>query len=162
MELYCKGEINYMKRIIPLVIAAIMSVSVLAGCGGGADLNKVMTDINSSYSLNLKSLESKDDLSKYYSIDPEGVKQFAAEIDSNNNAPVEIILVEATDADAASEIEKALAARYNSIVSQYASYTPEKLDSVKKCKVTKDGNFVSLIVADNAEEILQKYQESIK
>ena len=93
-----------MKRIIALVIAAIMSVSVLAGCGGGADLNKVMTDINSSYSLNLKSLESKDDLSKYYSIDPEGVKQFAAEIDSNNNAPVEIILVEATDADAASEI----------------------------------------------------------
>ena len=162
MELYCKGEINYMKRIIALVIAAIMSVSVLAGCGGGADLNKVMTDINSSYSLNLKSLESKDDLSKYYSIDPEGVKQFAAEIDSNNNAPVEIILVEATDADAASEIEKALAARYNSIVSQYASYTPEKLDSVKKCKVTKDGTFVSLLVADNAEEILQKYQESIK
>ena len=144
-----------MKRIIALVIAAIMSVSVLAGCGGGSDLNKVMSDINSTYSLNLKTLESKDDLSKYYSIKPESVKQFAAEIDSNNNAPVEIIMVEATDANAATEIEKALAARYNSIVSQYASYTPEKLDMVKNCKVTKDGNYVSLIVADNAAEILQ-------
>ena len=71
-------------------------------------------------------------------------------------------MVEATDADAATEIEKALAARYNSIVSQYASYTPEKLDMVKNCKVTKDGNYVSLIVADNAAEILQKYQDSIK
>ena len=87
-----------MKRIIALVIAAIISVSVLAGCGGGSDLNKVMSDINSTYSLNLKTLESKDDLSKYYSIKPESVKQFAAEIDSNNNAPVEIIMVEATDA----------------------------------------------------------------
>ena len=141
-----------MKRIIALAIAAIMSVSVLAGCGGGSDLNNVMSNINSTYNLNLKSLESKDDLSKYYSIKPESVKQFAAEIDSNNNAPVEIIMVEATDADAANEIEK----------SQYASYTPEKLDMVKDCKVTKDGNYVSLIVADNAAEILQKYQDSIK
>ena len=159
---YCKRRKTYMKRIIALVIAAIMSVSVLAGCGGGSDLNKVMSDINSTYSLNLKTLESKDDLSKYYSIKPESVKQFAAEIDSNNNAPVEIIMVEATDANAATEIEKALAARYNSIVSQYASYTPETLDMVKNCKVTKDGNYVSLIVADNAAEILQKYQDSIK
>ena len=153
-----------MKKLIALVLAAMMAVAVFAGCGGSksADLNGTLDKINSSYSLQLKKLESKDDLQKYYSIKPESVKQFAAEIDSNNNAPVEIILVEATDADAASEIEKALAARYNSIVSQYASYTPEKLDSVKKCKVTKDGNFVSLIVADNAEEILQKYQESIK
>ena len=39
---------------------------------------------------------------------------------------------------------------------------PEKLDMVKNCKVTKDGNYVSLIVADNAAEILQKYQDSIK
>ena len=62
-----------MKRIIALVIAAIISVSVLAGCGGGSDLNKVMSDINSTYSLNLKTLESKDDLSKYYSIKPESV-----------------------------------------------------------------------------------------
>ena len=146
-----------MKRIIALVIAAIISVSVLAGCGGGSDLNKVMSDINSTYSLNLKTLESKDDLSKYYSIKPESVKQFAAEIDSNNNAPVEIIMVEATDANAATEIEKALAARYNSIVSQYASYTPEKLDMVKNCKVTKDGNYVSLIVADNEGRLVRPF-----
>ena len=159
---YCKRRKTYMKRIIALVIAAIMSVSVLAGCGGGSDLNKVMSDINSTYSLNLKTLESKDDLSKYYSIKPESVKQFAAEIDSNNNAPVEIIMVEATDADAATEIEKALAARYNSIVSQYASYTPEKLDMVKNCKVTKDGNFVSLIITDNAEAMVKTFQDSVK
>ncbi|MBR1482221.1 MAG: DUF4358 domain-containing protein [Ruminococcus sp.] len=153
-----------MKRMIALVIAVIMSVSVFAGCGGGsADLNKVMTDINGTYSLSLeKTLESKDDLSKYYSIKPESVKQFAAEINTDNNAPVEVVMIEATDADAATEIEAALAARYNSIVSQYASYTPEKLDMVKNCKVTKDGNYVSLIVADNAAEILKKYQDSIK
>ena len=90
------------------------------------------------------------------------VNKFAAEIDSNNDAPVEIVLVEAVDSTAAGNIETALTTRYNSIVSQYSSYTPEKLDMVKDCKVTKDGNFVSLIVADNASDILDTYYSFIK
>ncbi|MER2081567.1 MAG: DUF4358 domain-containing protein [Ruminococcus sp.] len=151
-----------MKRIIALVIAAVMAVSVFAGCGGGKNLGDVLTSINSTYNLSLKTLESKDDLKKYYSINPDSVKQFAAEIDSNNNAPVEIVLVEAVDDSAATEIEKVLAGRYNSIISQYASYTPDKLEMVKDCKVSKDGNYVSLIVAENGPEILKTFQDSIK
>ena len=151
-----------MKRIIALVIAAVMAVSVFAGCGGGKNLGDVLTSINSTYNLSLKTLESKDDLKKYYSINPDSVKQFAAEIDSNNNAPVEIVLVEAVDDSAATEIEKVLAGRYNSIISQYASYTPDKLEMVKDCKVSKDGNYVSLIVAENGPELLKTFQDSIK
>ena len=151
-----------MKRIIALVIAAVMAVSVFAGCGGGKNLGDVLTSINSTYNLSLKTLESKDDLKKYYSINPDSVKQFAAEIDSNNNAPVEIVLVEAVDDSAATEIEKVLAGRYNSIISQYASYTPDKMEMVKDCKVSKDGNYVSLIVAENGPEILKTFQDSIK
>ena len=151
-----------MKRIIALVIAAVMAVSVFAGCGGGKNLGDVLTSTNSTYNLSLKTLESKDDLKKYYSINPDSVKQFAAEIDSNNNAPVEIVLVEAVDDSAATEIEKVLAGRYNSIISQYASYTPDKLEMVKDCKVSKDGNYVSLIVAENGPEILKTFQDSIK
>ena len=151
-----------MKRLLALVLAAVMAVSVFAGCGGGKDLKEVMKTINSTYSLSLKELESKDDLKKYYSINPDSVKQFAAEIDSNNNAPVEIVLVEANDSAAADEVEKALCGRYNSIISQYASYTPEKLDMVKACKVSKDGKYVSLIVAENGPDILKTFQDSIK
>ena len=152
-----------MKRFFALVLAAVMAVSVFAGCGGGGkDLKETMKTINSTYSLSLKELENKDDLKKYYSINPDSVKQFAAEIDSNNNAPVEIVLVEAKDSAAADEVEKALGGRYNSIISQYASYPPEKLDMVKACKVSKDGNYVSLIVAENGPEILKTFQDSIK
>ena len=106
-----------MKRLFALILTAVMAVSVFAGCGGsGKDLNEIMKTINSTYSLSLKTLESKDDLKKYYSVNPDDVKQFAAEIDSNNNAPVEIVLVEAKDATAASAVEKCLANRYNSII----------------------------------------------
>ena len=51
-----------MKRLLALVLAAVMAVSVFAGCGGGKDLKEVMKTINSTYSLSLKELESKDDL----------------------------------------------------------------------------------------------------
>ena len=156
-----------MKRVISLVLVALMAVAVFAGCGGNnatkeADLNKVLDTINSENGLSLEKIADANKLNLYYSVAEADVKQFAAEIDSNNNAPVEIIMIEATDANAATEIETALAARYNSIISQYGSYTPDKLDMVKACSVTKDGNYVTLIIADNAPAMVTTFQNSIK
>ena len=152
-----------MKRVLALTMAMIVCLASFAGCGSKeVKLDEVMSKINSEFSLSLKSIDSVDELNKYYSINADDVKQFAAEIDSNNNAPVEIVMVEANDKAAADNIASALGQRYNSIISQYASYTPDKLDMVKKCKVTNENNFVTLIVAENGEAILKSFNESIQ
>lgn len=152
-----------MKKVISLATALVLCLAIFVGCGAKeVNLSEVMDKINADSSLSLQTLESADDLNTYYSIETADVKQFAAEIDSNNNAPVEIVLVEAVDSSAADRVESALTTRYNAIISQYSSYTPEKLDMVKACKVTKDGNFVSMIVADNASEMLNVYYEYVK
>ncbi len=157
-----------MKRIVSLVLVALLAVAVFAGCGGAGndakkvDLPAVMDSINSANGLSLEKLDSADMLTRYYSIDAADVKQFAAEMDKNNDAPVEIVLIEAVDADAAGRVETALTTRYNSILRTYNSYTPEKVAMVEACKVTKDGNFVSMIVADNAAAMLKTYQDSLK
>ena len=152
-----------MKKVISIVSALVLCLAVFAGCGAKeVKLSEVMNKLNSDFSLSLKALESTNNLNKYYSINTADVKQFAAEIDPNNNAPVEIVLVEATNADAAGKIETALTNRYKSIYSQYSSYTPEKLSMVKDCKVTKDGNFVTMIVADKAPEMLEAFYKFIK
>ncbi len=159
-----------MKKIIALVLAALLGVAVLAGCGESAseanksvELVAVLDKINTDNNLSLEKVTDVKMLKRYYTIDEGDVKQFAVEMDkSNTNAPVEIVLIEATDADAAGRIESALNTRYNSVLSTYTSYTPEKVDMVKACKVTKDGNFVSLIIADNADAMVKAYQESIK
>ncbi len=152
-----------MKKVISLATTLVLCLAIFAGCGAKeVNLSEVMDKINADFSLSLQTLESADDLNTYYSIETADVKQFAAEIDSNNNAPVEIVLVEAVDSSAADRVESALTTRYNAIISQYSSYTPEKLDMVKACKVTKDGNFVSMIVADNASEMLNVYYEYVK
>ena len=152
-----------MKRIFAVVVALVLCLSLLAGCGSkDVNLNDVMTKLNSDFSLSLQTLSSVDELNTYYSISTDDVKQFAAEIDSTNDAPKEIILIEATDADAATRVEEALTTRLNSIMATYNSYSPDQVDMVKACKVTKDGNFVSLIVADKAPDMLNVYYEYVK
>lgn len=152
-----------MKKVISIVSAFVLCLAIFTGCGAKeVKLSEVMDKINSDFSLSLQELESADELNTYYSIDTADVKQFAAEIDPNNNAPVEIVLIEAVDADAASRVETALTTRYNAIYSQYSSYTPEQLDMVKACKVTKDGNFVSMIVADKGADMLNVFYSYVK
>ena len=152
-----------MKKVISIVSAFVLCLAIFTGCGAKeVKLSEVMDKINSDFSLSLQKLESADELNTYYSIDTADVKQFAAEIDPNNNAPVEIVLIEVVDADAATRVESALTTRYNAIYSQYSSYTPEQLDMVKACKVTKDGNFVSMIVADKGAEMLDVFYSYVK
>ena len=152
-----------MKKVISIVSAFVLCLAIFTGCGAKeVKLSEVMDKINSDFSLSLQTLKSADELNTYYSIDTADVKQFSAEIDPNNNAPVEIVLIEAVDADAASRVETALTTRYNAIYSQYSSYTPEQLDMVKACKVTKDGNFVSMIVADKGADMLNVFYSYVK
>ena len=152
-----------MKKVLSIVSAFVLCLAIFAGCGAKeVKLSEVMDKINSDFSLSLQTLKSADELNRYYSIDTADVKQFAAEIDPNNNAPVEIVLIEAVNADAATRVEKALTTRYNAIYSQYSSYTPEQLDMVKACKVTKDGNFVSMIVADKGADMLNVFYSYVK
>ena len=126
-----------MKKVVSLVTIFVLCLTALAGCSGSkeVDLKTVLSDINSKYSLDLKELTDSNDLKKYYSIDTEDVKQFAAEINSDSNSRVEIVLVEAVD---------------------------EKLPMVEACKVTQDGNYVTMIVADQGPEILETFYGYIK
>ena len=172
-----------MKRLIALALAAMMAAAVFAGCGGnntsaskadtasadatsaesGVDLTAVLDKINTENNLSLEKVDTTKKLKRYYGIEEEDVKQYAAEMDkSDTNAPVEIVLVEGVDAGAADRIESALQTRYDSVLNTYTSYTPEKVDMVKACKVTKDGKFVSLIIADNADAMVSTFQSSIK
>lgn len=149
-----------MKKIIAFALAMVMCLAAFAGCGAKeVKLSDVMDKINTEYKLDLKKV---DDLNKYYQVNNDDVKQFAAEINSDTNAPVEVILVEAKDKDSAANVEKVLQARLTSVINMYGSYTPEKKAMAQACKVTNENNFVTLIIADDADKILQTFNESVK
>lgn len=149
-----------MKKIVSILCCIVMILATFVGCGNEVkevNLQTVLSDINSKYSLELDAVSDTDALNKYYNISAEDVKQFAAEIKSDGNERTEIVLVEAVDSSAAERINSTLTTTYNSIISQYAGYNQEKLPEIKACKVTQDGNYVTMIVASNGPEILNTY-----
>lgn len=157
-----------MKKTICLILLAAMMLVVFTGCSGSknVDLKTVLGSVNSGVSdatTGLKELSDVSELQAYYQISPDDVKQFAAEIKADSsNAPVEIVLVEAKNADAANNVRTALDRRYNSIVSQYASYSPEQLAMANACEVTQNGNFVTMVVAENYADIMGIINAALK
>ncbi len=128
------------------------------------DLKTVLSDINAKYTDvtgTLRELTDTSELEKYYSVPADTVKSFAAEIGSDTNAPVEIILIEANDSDSVTQIKQKLDMRYNSVYSIYASYSAEQLDTVKACKVEVNGNYVTLIIAPDYDGIMEIVNKAI-
>ena len=155
-----------MKKIFCAVLILMVITAVLGGCSGkSADLKAVMNDINTGLAdtTDLKELTDVSELQSYYFIEPEDVKQFAAEIKTDSSAaPCEIVLVEAKDDAAAENIRTALERRYNSLVNQYASYSPAFLELVKGCGVSQNGTFVTMIIAENYDALIKTVNESLQ
>lgn len=153
------------KKIVAVIVSAIVMSLTVAGCGGNSDntdnqsqvvnndtqinLKQVMDDINAQFPNSMEDISSTDDLNKYYNISAEDVKSSAASIDKSGID--EVILIEAVDADAATRIETCLKQRYNSKKQQGASYSPEDLQIIDNCSVQTNGNIVSMIVSKDYE-----------
>ncbi len=158
------------KSVIALVLFIVLSLSLVA-CGGDssakeADLSAVMAEVNTTYGLTddtMNTIADLDTLELYYGIKADDVKQFAAESTKTPATDAtEIILVEATDADAAKRVSDALTNEYNRLASNSASYSPELLDVVSSSKVETVGNYVTLIVHSEAKEVTETVNSFIR
>ncbi len=155
-----------MKKLIPILLCAIMLFSFTA-CGGStatkqADLPKVMDDMKAKLTNTEMMDLSKEDLMPNYGIDEGDVKQFAAHVDSTGIKGDEIIIAEGKDADAAKRIKEKLDARYKQKEVEMKDYLPEEYAMLKKCTVKQDGNYVSMIVSPQYEDLNKIYDAAIK
>lgn len=148
-----------MKKIGLCLLSLLLSICMLTACGtADVDLSVVFDDINTQFSItDLTVIEDADKLNRYYMIEPESVKQFAAEFSAESSVFTEIVLVEAVDADSASEIATLLNNHYQSRLSEAKSYNPESVQMLESCSVEQNGNYVSLIIAENAQDIESVY-----
>jgi hypothetical protein len=154
-----------MKKTITALLAAVL-LFALAACGGGstkqADLGKVMTDIKAKLTNTEMMDLAKEDLMPNYGIDAADVKQFAARVDSTGIKGDEIVLVEGKDADAAKRIKEKLDARYKQKEVEMKDYLPEEYAMLEKCTVKQDGNYISMIVSPQYEDLNKIYDSAIK
>ena len=153
-----------MKKFLSLLLAMAMLCS-LAACGGGtkqADLSKVMADMKAKITNKEMMDYSAEDLMPNYGIDSADVKQFAAYVDSTGIKGDEIIFLEGKDSDAAKQIKEKLDARYKQKETEMKDYLPEEYAVLKKCGVNQNGNYVSMIVSPQYEELNGIFNAAIK
>lgn len=153
-----------MKKIA-LAAAMLFIVAVFGGCqsGGAAkevDVSKLANDLKTQITY-------KDDLSKIsddmfktvYKMDMATVKTSVAYTSSGATAE-EIVAVEASSADGAAAIEKALKDRLAYLKAGYEDYGPGEVPKIDSAVVKTSGNYVVMCISDNnakAEEVIKSY-----
>lgn len=148
-----------MKKFAAIILAALCVIA-FAGCSdSGAkdvDLNEVLTKINTDYKISgMQQITDSKELCDSYLLDSKDVAAFAAEIDKSGLN--EIVLIKASDADAAKRVEAKLGERLKSRSNEIASYSPENYAIIKNCEVKVDGNYVRMIIAKDADGMADVY-----
>lgn len=152
------------KKLLCLCMTLLVMLGVTA-CSSSqktADLPKVMEDMKAI-------MENKDmmdldesDLMSYYGIEASQVKQFAVYIDSTGIKGDEIILIEGIDTDAAKSIKEKIDARYQEKENTMKTYQPEEYAVLKKSKVEQNGNYISLIVSPQGDDLKEIYNKAFQ
>lgn len=144
-----------MKKILLLICSLLLVITLLCGCGAkSVDLNQIMDYINTEYNItNVTKIDDVTKLKRYYEIEKEDVKQFAAEYASDAKVYCEVVLVEAVDSNAADRIITSLQNHLDAKISEGRSYSPEDVAMLESCEVYKNGNYIALIIGADAQDI---------
>ena len=170
-----------MKRLIALVAAIMLIAGCLAACSdtgtGTADANSgdaantsdsvqlstLLDKINDKYSLSgLKVMEKASDLDRYYTISESDVKQFAAELTTAASQYSEVIVIEAASTDSADAVKAKLNSHLDAQLSTAKSYDQDAVAMIESCKVEQIGDFVYLVIGENASDIGQTIRDFIQ
>ncbi|MBR6766523.1 MAG: DUF4358 domain-containing protein [Clostridia bacterium] len=167
-----------MKKYIALILIAALSL-MLCACGKkteapaptavptaeptkapvSADLAAAMA----KFTFDGEMMElSASDLLDFYGIEEADVKQYAACIATTGIDCDEVVLIEAVSAEAAARVKTALDNRYQAKLNETDNYLPDENAIIKTCSVAISDNYVSMIVAPNAADLVKLYNESFK
>ncbi|MBQ2943335.1 MAG: DUF4358 domain-containing protein [Ruminococcus sp.] len=145
-----------MKRIFSIVLAALCLLS-LAACTDSAtkDIDiaavkeQIITDLAIEGAMDVES----DRLLNLYGIAAEDVAESACFVTIEGVFPDEIVMVKATDADAAKRVAESLNTRLDEVKVQSQSYDPENYAIAQECQVLTEGNVVALFLSPKHAEM---------
>lgn len=156
-----------MKKWMTILLLLLCTAMVLSACGGAADAGKPLADIYGELKPMLATPDDMNDLTsaaqldRYYGITEDQVEEFAGGINNTGVVMDEIVLIKAKDDAAASAVKTALENRLNAKLNENKNYNPEQAAVIEKCSVEQSGRYVSLIIAENAAEIAERYHQYV-
>lgn len=160
-----------MKKIFAVILMLAL-VFTLTACGGKEEApvqetetvkEVVLADVLAGFTFDGEMMElAASDMLDLYGIEEADMKQFAAVVNTSGIDCDEVILVEAVDADAAARVKTCLDNRYQAKLNETENYLPDEFAIIKECAVSQNGNFVAMIVAPGAEDMVKAYEGAVK
>ncbi len=155
-----------LKRVKAGICLAAMAFALFmtAACSDSAskeeptvDLGAVMTGIGDLASGEDMLDLTEEELLSFYGIEAGEYVQFAAKINVSGVSADEIVFIEAADENTAQSVKDKLETRYQAKLNETKNYYPEEYEKIQSSQVRQNGNFISMVVSDNAEEINAAY-----
>ena len=103
-----------------------------------------------------------DAISSLYGIETSDMVQAVGFVVMEGTFPHEAVMVEAKNADAAVRVETLLKAKHTSFVEQSRGYDAENYALAQKCKVVRNGNYISMFLTPDYEDMRAVYKKYIK
>lgn len=103
-----------------------------------------------------------DAISGLYGINASDMVQAVGFVVMEGTFPHEAVMVEAKDSAAANNVERLLNAKHESFVAQSKGYDPENYALAQKCKVERNGNYISMFLTPDFEAMKAVYTKYIK
>ena len=179
-----------MKRLLTLTAAMLSLVLVLSLCACGNDAEPAeetteevaesvdAPDTAETVAVDLAALRDQlvadcgitdyvdvetDALTNLYGIDAAQVASSASFSAASNGAfPQEIVMVQAVDEAAASDIGEKLNNRLNAIAEQAASYDPDSLELAENCSVVSSGAYVGMFFSEHYDAMESAFQDALR
>ena len=156
MRFVCGDAAKEMKKIIRLTkIDAVVVDPPRTGLDGA-----MIESLRQCQPKQIVDVYKRQVLVDMYGLSSDLVKDYAIFMPAMNVHATEIILVEAQDGKL-DEVKKALDKRMETVEQTWSTYLPEQYELVKNRKTLEEGNVIAIVIADQADAILQEISDSL-
>ena len=150
-----------MKKIISVIMAGILSMSLLTACGGGKettasyDVNEVLTTITDAVPLAMPGEVTEEYLTIMMGLDMADVANYAGMMAMVNVSSDCVVVIEAAEGKI-DTVKAALENTKQSIVNSFELYLPDQFEKAKAGRIVVKGNYAVLAIAGDNETIADK------
>lgn len=158
-----------MKKLTALLLAALVGLSVLAGCQKTEEKNptceEILEKINEAIGEdNLPDMQAIDDdvLSVLYGItSTDLLEDYRGSVALINVRADEILVMKVKEGKMA-DAEAGITQRQEDLDATWSQYLPEVYETVKDARVVKNGNYILFVVSEKADEAVSAFDEMTK
>ena len=150
-----------------LLLSLAMICLLLTGCSKPAapvdvELTSVMETIETKFENDLPMTMpvGEVELQDFYGMSTDMVEDYAIILSAMNVHATEIIMVEAKEGKL-DDVKAALDKRMEDVERIWSTYLPDQYELVKNRKTLESGNYVAIVIAEKADEIMKVITDSL-